>query len=463
MRRIAALAAVCAALLLAGCRGPSIEELAERGITAVEYTAGGLAMQVEQAVLAGESSFVVNYHGGLDELPALAEADWRQGYVNRRFVNSLRAEYEELDGFVRASYVLSLADMELLGTMPREGGGLRMRSLSLEEIVACIDEMLMEGAQRRVFIFESAVTIEDMDAMVYEGVRRAQEGHYACEYLTDQISWTVSGYGDVVELELKLTYASGTVPLNEMPAISGERALLDALVELWNHRVSASATALLEGMEISGEELLALLDVAESNCALAPCEADRLWYEQYPAQEGRQIIKVWLEVPMPWEELSSRAEELKAEVERRGALIASRHTEAEKQYRAVYREVISAAKYDDEMSKATTSETLTDGMRLGRSAYGALVEGYTVCSGYARAYKALCDYLGLECYVISGVHRGVNHAWNMVVLNGEKLYVDCSFADTGGGGRYCLFDEEMMRREGYQPAESFALMAGLME
>ena len=85
----------------------------------------------------------------------------------------------------------------------------------------------------------------------------------------------------------------------------------------------------------------------------------------------------------------------------------------------------------------------------------ALIEGKTVCSGYAMAYEALCDYLDLECYVIVGEQGGEGHAWNMVKIDGEKYYVDCSFADTGGGSKYCLFDGKTYKREGYKAESGF--------
>lgn len=58
----------------------------------------------------------------------------------------------------------------------------------------------------------------------------------------------------------------------------------------------------------------------------------------------------------------------------------AKHKETEKLYRAAYREVISAASYDNGISDATKAENLTKEMRIGRSAYGALIEGKTVCS-----------------------------------------------------------------------------------
>lgn len=52
------------------------------------------------------------------------------------------------------------------------------------------------------------------------------------------------------------------------------------------------------------------------------------------------------------------------------------------------------------------------------------------CQGYARIFQALCLHAGLQCYEIVGT-AGCCHAWNMVVVDGRKLNVDCCWLDSG--------------------------------
>lgn len=65
--------------------------------------------------------------------------------------------------------------------------------------------------------------------------------------------------------------------------------------------------------------------------------------------------------------------------------------------------------------------------------YGCLVEQRAVCSGYAKAYKLILNRLGIECDVVTG--QGYNelgmgpHAWNSVVIDGIKYYVDVTWDD----------------------------------
>lgn len=61
------------------------------------------------------------------------------------------------------------------------------------------------------------------------------------------------------------------------------------------------------------------------------------------------------------------------------------------------------------------------------SAYDALVVGSAVCQGYAEAFRDLCVRSGIACSLISS--SAINHAWNLVTLNGEKFYIDCTWDD----------------------------------
>ncbi|MCM1538235.1 MAG: hypothetical protein NC254_07555 [bacterium] len=72
------------------------------------------------------------------------------------------------------------------------------------------------------------------------------------------------------------------------------------------------------------------------------------------------------------------------------------------------------------------------GAEMNQSAYSALVNGRTVCAGYARAYQYLMQRLGIPCYYCTG-YAGEAHAWNIVMLGNEYYNVDVTWDDTDGG------------------------------
>lgn len=72
------------------------------------------------------------------------------------------------------------------------------------------------------------------------------------------------------------------------------------------------------------------------------------------------------------------------------------------------------------------------GADKNQSAYSALVEGKSVCAGYARAYQYLLQRLGIPCYYCTGF-AGTDHAWNIVALDDGYYNVDLTWDDTPGG------------------------------
>ena len=72
------------------------------------------------------------------------------------------------------------------------------------------------------------------------------------------------------------------------------------------------------------------------------------------------------------------------------------------------------------------------GAEMNQSAYSALVEGRTVCAGYARSFQYILQQLGIPCYYCTG-YAGESHAWNIVVLDDGCYNVDVTWDDAGGG------------------------------
>jgi len=64
---------------------------------------------------------------------------------------------------------------------------------------------------------------------------------------------------------------------------------------------------------------------------------------------------------------------------------------------------------------------------------GVFNEKKAVCDGISKAFKFLCDYVGIENVVITGtsslesVGDNVNHAWNIVKINGIYCHIDVTW------------------------------------
>lgn len=60
------------------------------------------------------------------------------------------------------------------------------------------------------------------------------------------------------------------------------------------------------------------------------------------------------------------------------------------------------------------------------AAYGCLVNGKTVCSGFAKAFQLIMYELGYDCTYVVG-DAGEAHGWNCVFLNGEGYFIDVTW------------------------------------
>lgn len=58
---------------------------------------------------------------------------------------------------------------------------------------------------------------------------------------------------------------------------------------------------------------------------------------------------------------------------------------------------------------------------------GILLKGVGVCEGYAQTFKYLLDKVGIKSIVVS--EPRINHAWNMVKIDGEYYHVDVTWDD----------------------------------
>lgn len=76
---------------------------------------------------------------------------------------------------------------------------------------------------------------------------------------------------------------------------------------------------------------------------------------------------------------------------------------------------------------------------------GVMLNGTAVCSGYAKAFDYFMYVLGIEHQYLTGVayngEESGGHAWNRVMIDGNWLYIDCTWDDPAGGTKnYLLYD-----------------------
>ena len=100
------------------------------------------------------------------------------------------------------------------------------------------------------------------------------------------------------------------------------------------------------------------------------------------------------------------------------------------------------------------------------SAYGALINGLSVCQGYANLFYRFMLELNIDCRIITGRSRNENHAWNIVKLDGAYYYADATWDEGATFFRYFLKCEEHFTehvRNGEYLEESFVSLYQISE
>lgn len=94
--------------------------------------------------------------------------------------------------------------------------------------------------------------------------------------------------------------------------------------------------------------------------------------------------------------------------------------------------------YDwDTIGDGDTKESTT------RTAYGPLVEGKAICSGYSRAFQLLMTMSNFNCFVDGGAVPGGKHAWNIVSTTDGYYMVDSTWNDSEVPNLYLMVPEEV--------------------
>ena len=360
----------------------------------------------------------------------------------------------------------------------------QVKELSMDTLVADLEDAILSGESQLTCVYKGKA--EDLNQKVTEELPGQMDNSYLCKNLLDHVDTTWEQDGKTAKAVFELTYQEDVVLPVEV-ADSPEQ-VQEILIRDWEER-GGKVTLLLDGVTATEEELFSVLDGAEMNSAMLPCEAATVCYQAYDPEEStdsnessdesssRQIVRMWLDFETPEEDLAEKKEELKttaesisqeilASVEKTDSKSSGASSDSTEDsavpnrslYEKIYDKILELAEYDDSIASMTDASRLSVEMRIQRSAYGALVDGHTVCTGYARGFEAICRQMDLPCWIVSGTRDGIRHTWNLVKVDGTFLYVDCTAGDTGAEKEQSfLFTKEQMDANGYIMDDNFVI------
>lgn len=243
-----------------------------------------------------------------------------------------------------------------------------------------------------------------------------------------------------------------TAPVVESASAAQE---IPGLISQWEDTFPSPVAVIQLPKGLSDDSIFNLIDNYEINCASFPCEASDLSFTPLTEKGDFGTYEFRLSMQASEDSLHTAADSLSsamiqmAEDVRRTA---PSDLPQDLLYTA-FQKVSGNASYDYTLASLSGTGRMAESMHFDRTAYGALVTKNTVCTGYSRALKGICDQLGIPCWVIIGTKMGIEHSWNAVKLGSQTSYIDCTAAAVGGQEfDPFLFDKVLADRYQYSPA-----------
>jgi hypothetical protein len=100
--------------------------------------------------------------------------------------------------------------------------------------------------------------------------------------------------------------------------------------------------------------------------------------------------------------------------------IISEDMTTEEKIKKIHNFIIDSTKYD-----TLKTENIKDDTYKSNTAYGVLIQGYGICSGYSDTMSIFLNALDIENYKISND----THIWNLVHINGVWRHLDTTWDD----------------------------------
>jgi len=100
--------------------------------------------------------------------------------------------------------------------------------------------------------------------------------------------------------------------------------------------------------------------------------------------------------------------------------IITKNMTTEEKIKKIHDYIIDSTKYD-----TLKTDNIYDETYKSNTAYGVLIQGYGICSGYADTISIFLNKLDIENYKISNE----THIWNLVYINGIWTHLDSTWDD----------------------------------
>ena len=429
----------------------TLEELISPGSVAEPYSFEALKQEMENCVQNGISERELTFSAEKGAAENV-EADIRK-LINETFSVAFFTESVSYSTSYRLGKLTVALDITFNERQPEyssymPGGTYHKGAWSEETLVQALLSAASAKTEELTLVFDAADGI-DRSALLSAAGRLENENEYLLYYIKSSQgkAWD---FDEGLVLYLALTYneeASHTIydidGLSDLAVVSH---LIDTQTD-WTEKYVLHYTD-----EIPWEHLVTLAEMASANdCADLVCLMDTYYTSEYGGENGT-ITELTCRFPDGLDDRNAYLSEMRAAIssEADAAYAEYGGGDAEDLYLGIVWRLCDYISYDDALADAISADSYTTEQQYALTAWGALCKGETVCSGYASAFKAVCDKLGLPCWVINGsvaddpLDESEGHAWNAVLLDGTVYYIDITFYDATGDDRYLFFTDSGM-------------------
>ena len=315
-------------------------------------------------------------------------------------------------------------------TPQADGESNTIRVGSYQELVNALIYLIGRGTEGGAIRFDGGDSDETaiqqmLDEACLEVVQEDPLGAYAVEFIKFRVTRVVT----YAQADVYFTYRRTPEQVDSIVQATGVTAIRE---ELEDTLASFSPECVLRISYFDGDEetIRSLAQEAYYHVPEAAFGMPELEIALYPETGRQRIVEVLLTYPDEPAKLEDQKEALARRLDELAAPLAG--VEGDALVLAAGRTLLSAAGYSPEGAS---------------DAYGLLETGEGDSEGFALAYAALGERLGLSCRIAQGTWRGAPHFWNVVRTADGWRHLDLSATS---GALPSLRTDPQMSEGGYQ-------------
>ena len=261
----------------------------------------------------------------------------------------------------------------------------------------------------------------DLESAVLTAANSTPEGAYCVYYINYSLINLVSMY----EANISVIYRHTPEEAAAARSVENEEELHAVLKESIEARASVVALR-LSGVDIAPEDIERCVESVYYENPGTILYIPTCAVSSYPEEGEERILELRLSYPYATSTATTRRNNLEKRAEE--IIAADDGADVTEQLLWLGNFFKENVRFDESVNTSDRQARRYSAM----TAYGALIQGSAVGEGYAMAAKLLCDKLGIPCIVVRGRLDNMDHAWNIVTLEGGQYHMDLSRFDPEG-------------------------------